>query len=284
MNLDEAYDRCEEITRTEARNFSYGIRLLPFHKRRAMSALYAVARRIDDIGDSNGPVEARLDALADVGRALAALVSDPSAGGDDPVLVALADASRRFPIPMGALDELVDGCRRDVVGATYATFDDLVGYCRLVAGTVGRLSLGVYGQALPGDGATLADDLGVALQLTNILRDIVEDREAMGRVYLPADDLVRFGCDPDLSGPRDAVAALVSWEAALAVDWYDRGLALLPLLDRRSRAATAAMAGIYRRLLDRIQRDPASVLDERVSVPGAEKARVAAKALILGSA
>jgi phytoene synthase len=104
----------------------------------------------------------------------------------------------------------------------------------------------------------------------------------MGRVYLPADDIARFGCSPDLRGREEDVAALISWEAARAVDWYDRGLQLLPLLDRRSRACTAAMAGIYRRLLTRIQRDPVAVLRGRVSLPGREKAVVAARALALG--
>jgi 15-cis-phytoene synthase len=284
MNLDEAYDRCEEITRTEARNFSYGIRLLPTPKRRAMSALYAMARRIDDIGDGGAPAADRLVALAAVSRDLAAITADPSAGKDDPVLVALADASRRFPIPMPALHELIDGCRMDVTGVTYVTFDDLVGYCRRVAGTVGRLSLGVYGAIATPGAEALADTLGVALQITNVLRDVVEDRDTMGRVYLPLDDIARFGCRPDLSGPADDVAALVSWEAARAVDWYDRGLRLLPLLDRRSRACTAAMAGIYRRLLATIQRDPAAVLRGRLSLPVHEKAVVAGRALIWGTA
>jgi phytoene synthase len=283
MTLDDAYDRCEEITRTEARNFSYGIRLLPAPKRRALSALYAVARRIDDIGDGTAPGAEKLPALTAVRKELAAVAADPSAGGPDPVLMALADAYRRFPIPMVALDELIDGCEMDVNGVRYVTFDDLVGYCRRVAGTVGRLSLGVYGAIdIPG-AEVLADTLGVALQLTNVLRDIVEDRDTMQRVYLPADDIARFGCRPALSGPVDAVAALVSWEAARAVDWYDRGLGLLPLLDRRSRACTAAMAGIYRRLLARIQRDPAAVLRGRLSLPGREKAVVAVRALVTGT-
>jgi phytoene synthase len=283
VNLDDAYDRCEEITRTEARNFSYGIRLLPAPKRRAMSALYAVARRIDDIGDGGAPVADRLVALAVVRKELAAVAADPSAGGADAVLVALADACRRFPIPMNALDELIDGCEMDVNGTTYTTFEDLVAYCRRVAGTVGRLSLGVYGAIeIPG-AAALADTLGVALQITNVLRDIVEDRDTMGRVYLPSDDIARFGCRPDLSGPAEPMAALISWQAARAVDWYDRGLGLLPLLDRRSRACTAAMAGIYRRLLDLIQRDPVVVLRGRLSLPAREKAAVAVRALTLGT-
>jgi phytoene synthase len=242
-----------------------------------------VARRIDDIGDGAAPAADRLAALGAVRKDVAAVAADPSAGGDDPVLVALADACRRFPLPMTALEELIDGCEMDVNGTTYATFDDLVTYCRRVAGTVGRLSLGVYGAIETPGAAALADTLGVALQITNVLRDIVEDRNTMDRVYLPAADIARFGCRADLSGPEDGMAALISWQAARAVDWYDRGLTLLPLLDRRSRACTAAMAGIYRRLLAAIQRDPLVVLRGRLSLPAWEKAAVAARALTLGT-
>jgi phytoene synthase len=284
VNLDEAYDRCEAITAEQARNFSYGIRLLPAPKRRAMSALYAVARRIDDVGDGPDPVPVKRVALGEIRAHLSAIASDPTAGGDDPVLVALADASRRFPLPMRALDELIDGCFMDLDQVRYETIDDLVLYCRRVAGTIGRLSLAIYGPRHPTDAEPLADALGVALQLTNVLRDIVEDRDRMGRVYLPSEDAARFGCRPDLAGPEDAVGALVSFEAARAVEWYERGLELLPLLDRRSRACTAAMAGIYRRLLRRIQLDPTAVLRGRLSLPTWQKAAVAGRALAWGQA
>lgn len=278
MSIDAAYLQCEEITRTQARNFSYGIRLLPAEKRRAMCVLYALARRIDDIGDGDGTGAEKLEALAGVRKDLAGL-DDP----DDLVLVALADVRRRFPIPMTAFEELIDGCEMDVQGARYTTFDDLVGYCRRVAGTVGRLSLAVYGCDQPGPAGELADDLGVALQITNILRDIDEDHRQMGRVYLPAEDRQRFDVPDDLSGPPDNLVALVAFEAARAEEWYDRGLRLLPMLDWRSRACTAAMAGIYRRLLVAIQRDPASVLRRRVSLPAWQKAGVAVRALTMGT-
>ncbi len=284
MTLEEAYARCEAITRTEARNFSYGIRLLPAEKRRAMSALYAVARRIDDIGDGTAAADDKLEALSRVRARLGAIVADPAAADGDPVLVALADVARRFPVPMAALAELIEGCEMDVTGTRYGTFDELVGYCRRVAGTVGRLSLGVYGCADPVRGEALADALGVALQVTNIVRDIVEDHETMGRVYLPAEDLAAFGVAPDLSGPIDGLEALICFETARAEEWYSSGLTLLPLLDRRSRACTAAMAGIYRRLLERMRRDPAAVLRGRTSLPAWQKAGVAARALTWGRA
>lgn len=285
MNLDTAYARCEEITAVEARNFSYGIKLLPRPKRQAMSALYALARRIDDIGDGDGPADAKLAALATVRKQVGELRRErPELDADDPVLAAVADVAHRYPLPVSALEELIEGCEMDVCGTRYDTFDDLVGYCRRVAGTVGRLSLSIYGTSDPEAAAGLADDLGVALQITNILRDVVEDRRSLGRVYLPAADLERFGVGPDLDGPEEGLVALVAFETARAEEWYERGLRLLPMLDRRSRACTAAMAGIYHRLLAAIRRDPGSVLRGRVSLPAWQKSVVAARALTVGRA
>lgn len=279
MNVDDAYRTCQEITWREARNFAYGIRLLPPAKLQAMTAIYALARRIDDIGDGDPATADKLTALAGARADVRAVIDGVEPDPSDPVLVALADAARRHPVPLAAFEELIDGCEADVVGTSYATFDELVGYCRNVAGSIGRLSLGVFETDDPDRATPLADSLGVALQLTNILRDIVEDHQTMGRVYLPAADIEQFGCRPDLSGPPDAMAGLIRAEAATTRRWYDEGLGLLPLLDRRSRACVAAMAGIYRRLLDCIDRDPHAVLRTRVSVPGWQKALVAARSL-----
>jgi phytoene synthase len=187
---------------------------------------------------------------------------------------------RHRPLPPDAIADLFDGCRQDLGDTRFATFGELVVYCRRVAGSIGRLSLAIFGADRPDAAAPLADDLGVALQLTNILRDVVEDREQLGRVYLPADDLARFGCAPDASGPADRLAALLTFEAERARGWYDRGLGLLPHLDHRSRACVAAMAGIYHRLLDRIERDPGAVLRGRVSLTSGQKVGVAARSLV----
>lgn len=276
-DLDLAYAECEAITRREAKNFAYGIRLLRPPERRALSAVYALARRIDDIGDGDQPPADKLDGLAEVRKDLATL--DPDA--EDPVLRAIADAERRYGLPMAAFGELVDGCEQDVAGAVYETIDDLVAYCRLVAGSIGRLSLAVFGGSdLPG-AVTMADDLGVALQLTNILRDVVEDGRR-GRVYLPAADARALGCPTDLAGDPAAVARLVAFECQRAREWFGRGLPLLDVLDRRSRACVGAMTGIYFRLLQRIAADPAAVTRGRVSVPAGEKLAVAGAALAGG--
>jgi phytoene synthase len=277
-----AYRECERITREQARNFAWGIQLLPTPKRRALSAVYAFARRIDDIGDGDLPPA---DKIAELESARAAARRLDGAA-DDPVLVALADAARRLPIPVEAFTELIDGCEMDVTGRSYADLEELIEYCRCVAGSIGRLSLGVFGSAARqrAHASDLADALGVALQLTNILRDIREDLLA-GRVYLPKHDLDLFGWEPRLTpsgalDPQDgALAELIRFEAARALGWYDRGLRLLPLLDRRSAACCAAMAGIYRRLLLHIAADPTVVMQGRASLDGRQKAAIAAGAL-----
>ncbi|MQA83636.1 MAG: presqualene diphosphate synthase HpnD [Streptosporangiales bacterium] len=285
VDVDHAYRHCESITRTQARNFSYGIRLLLPPKRRALSAVYAFARRIDDIGDGDLPHEEKLVRLEDARRDL----EDVRSGRledhlDDMVLVALADAAASFPIPLAAFDELIEGCAADVRGTTYVTFDELLHYCRCVAGSIGRLSLGVFGAEDLRVAASRADALGVALQLTNILRDVREDH-LTGRTYLPAEDLNRFGVrlEPEDSGylrdPGAPFVELVRFEAERAREWYAQGLPLLSMLDRRSAACTAAMAGIYRGLHDRIAADPAAVLRSRTSLTGWEKVLVAVRSL-----
>jgi phytoene synthase len=287
VDLTEAYRECERITWSQARNFAYGIRLLPPGKRRGLAAIYAFARRIDDIGDGTMPAAQKIAGLERARRAVLDLgVSSPPGASSrgDPVLTALADVQQRFPVPMQAFGELIDGCIADVRGTSYQTFDDLLWYCRCVAGSIGRLSLGIFGTRQNArHAAELADSLGVALQITNILRDIREDYAA-GRVYLPAEDLAKFEVDPAaLAAPDPATRAgltrLIEFEAERARDWYATGLRLLPMLDRRSAACTGAMAGIYRRLLERIAAQPDAVLRGRMSLPGREKAMVALQAL-----
>jgi phytoene synthase len=286
LDLEAAYDECRRITRTEARNFAWGIRLLPAGKEAALSAVYAMARRIDDIGDGDLPPDEKRRLLEEARDA----ATNPAGHPDDPVCVALADAGKRLPIPLAAFGELVDGCEMDLAGRRYDTLDDLVEYCRCVAGSIGRLSLGVFDPPLAGEAdaaAGYADALGVALQLTNILRDVREDL-GVGRVYLPRHDLELFGVElrrlPDgtLDPCGGRLAELLRYEAARAQGWYDRGYRLLPLLDRRSAACCAAMAGIYRELLTRIAADPAQTMRGRMALPARDKLRVAGRALLRG--
>ena len=296
--LAAAYRHCEAVTRGQAANFYYGIRLLSGERRRAMCAVYAFARRIDDIGDGelDAAEKARLLELED--SALDA--PDPREG--DPVMLALADTQRRFPLSPGTLHDLIAGVRMDLAETTYEDFDALVLYCRRVAGAIGRACLAIFAlragaEAERPRAEQLADDLGVALQLTNILRDLREDAQH-GRVYLPAEDLVRFGLIPagepgtlerraelllaalDEDAARERLGALVHFEAARAREWFERGLTLTALLDRRSAACVLAMAGIYRRLLERIDADPEQAAKRRMSLPAREKAWVAARGML----
>jgi phytoene synthase len=275
-----AYAECERIMVAAAKNFSYGIRLLAPGKRGALAAVYALARRIDDIGDGDLPPDEKLKLLDDARRDIKAIGGSTS----DPVLLALGDAAARLPIPVPAFLELVEGCELDVRGARYETFPDLLHYCRCVAGSIGRLSTGVFEANDPAAAEPLADALGVALQLTNILRDIREDL-GNGRVYLPQEELdaagvvLRLDDSGNVVDDGGRVSALVREQAARAEKWYTDGLQLLPMLDRRSAACCAAMAGIYHRLLGRIAREPQTVLTRRISLPAWEKAYLAARSL-----
>jgi phytoene synthase len=226
--------------------------------------VYALARRIDDIADGDLSDGDKLAALERERHALADIRSS-----DDPVLVAVADAASRFPIPLSAFADLVDGAEMDARGTRYETFAELERYCRCVAGSIGRLSLGVFGCSDRERGEPLADDLGVALQIGNILRDVGEDL-ASGRVYLPREDLERFDGQLEL---------VVAFEAQRGLEWLRRGLELVPLLDRRSTSAVLAMAGKYRVLLERIAADPSVVLHGRLSLRPWEKGLVIARSL-----
>jgi len=282
--LDAAYALCERIVGSQAKNFSYGIRLLPGPKRRALSAIYAFARRVDDIGDGDLPHDAKLAGLAETRHQ----AEHPERFPEDPVLVALADTAQRYPIDLGAFGELVDGCEMDQVGTAYQSWDELAVYCRNVAGSIGRLSLGVFDppalHSEPKQTEELADKLGLALQLTNILRDVREDLQG-GRVYLPQQTLEEHDCelklrqDGTLDPQGDRLAAVIRHEAERAQSLYAEGLGLLPLLDWRSRACCGALSGIYHALLGQIAAEPEATFGERVSVPTSTKLAVAARAL-----
>lgn len=285
IEIDQAYRSCEQTTRRAAANFYYGIRLLPGPKRKAMSAVYAFARRVDDIGDEGLDSETQLAELQAERRRVQALAetgwTDDGRWAEerDPVMLALGHARRHYELPLDALELLIDSVEADVRGTRFETFPQLVLYCRGVAGSIGRLCLAIFteGAAEESDAPQLADDLGVAMQLTNILRDVREDA-ARGRVYIPAEDLRRFGCQAEAAAGRLS-PELIRFEALRAQEWFDRGLALVARLDSRSGACVLAMTGIYRAVLERILRDPAQVTRARVSLAAWEKTWVAARSL-----
>lgn len=279
MTIEAAYHECERITREEARNFHYGIRLLAPPQRRSLCALYALARLIDDIGDEDAPLAVKTAELEAVRARLRDLDN-----ATDPVLVAVRDSAHHFPVPLEAFGELIDGVETDLEGVHYDTFDELTLYCRRVAGSIGRLCLSIFGNDADPRASLYADQLGIALQQTNILRDIREDL-LIGRVYLPAHELERFGVElrldehGALADPDARLAEYIAFAAGRADHWYQLGERLLPHLDRRSAACCSAMAQIYHRLLLRIRENPTQVYDARLSLPALEKGRVAIGAL-----
>ncbi len=276
VDIEAAYDVCVQITRAQARDLYFAVGALSAYRRRALCAIYAFVRRVDDAAEGNLRHAEKLWLLAE---ARAGIPRDGTPRPIDPVLVALRDVNRRFRIPLTSLDDLIDGAESDAHGVTYDTFEDLVQYCRQVAGSAGRLSIAVLGSRDPAAAAQLADDLGVAMQLTNILRDLVRDSQR-GRVYLPREDFELFGCPADpLSASPELLGRLIRHQARRNREWYARGLALLPLLDARGAAYVEARAGTHTRLLERIERSPTDVLRGRISLPAPERVRIAATAL-----
>ena len=232
VDIEAAYDLCEQITAVRSHSFYRAIEPLTAYRRRALCVIYAIARRVRDAADDTLPQAEKLRLL---GELRAGIPHGDAPRPVDPVLLALRDVNRRFQIPLGSLDDLIDGAERDVHGVTNETFDDLVDYCRQVAGSIGRLSVTVLGSRDPGAAARLADDLAVAIQLTKLLRGVVEDFDR-GRVYFPSEDL-----------------AVVAHPAERIRAWYDWGLRLLPLLDARGVACVTEIVGIHTRMLDRIE-------------------------------
>ena len=296
MSVDAAYAEVERITRREARNFAYGIMVLPRPKRRAIAAIYAFARRVDDIADgelSDDEKRARLQQLhadLDVAPALEAPVRGSGhvegVGGNrevppaalDPMFVALADARSRYPIPARALHDLVDGGLQDTEQRRYADFEELLGYCRRVAGAVGIACIAVYGS----QDEERAQSLGVALQLINIIRDVGEDWD-LGRVYLPQDELAAYGvAEDEIAAGRVTPGwrALMAFQASRARAYLEEGLGLLDSLDGRSAACVGTFAGLYRATLDRIEARGFDVFDGSVRLSPLTKLRIVGAGLL----
>ncbi len=266
MSVQEAYAEVGRITRREAKNFAYGIMVLPKAKRQAIAAIYAFARSVDDVADGELPPEqkrVKLEALR------AALDSDPA----DPVFVALLDARERFDIPREPLAALVDGGLQDLEQSTYADFDDLRGYCEKVAGAVGLACVPVYGSS----DTARAMTLGIALQLINIIRDVDEDQR-LGRVYLPQDEIAAF--EVEKLAPSPEFRELMAFQAARARTYLAEGLRLLDSLDRRSALCVGTFAGLYRETLERIEASGFDVFGEKTRLSTPRKLAVVARGLL----
>jgi 15-cis-phytoene synthase len=282
VTLEQSRQWCHELMRSAARNFYFGMSLLPEEKRAAMFALYAFMRHIDDIADD--AVDAGTDkAMAafylrqwrDMTHAALAGESQPH-----PMFPALVAAIRRFCIPVDLLDAAIDGQLQDLQQLRYETFDDLRHYCYRVASTVGIAAIYIWGFRDSG-AIVLADDRGVAFQLTNILRDIREDY-ARQRIYLPQDELRQHGVDLGAAfrGAQDgAFLKLMQFQIARAQEYYASSAPLEHLVEADARPTLRIMTGIYHGILQRIAEDPLAVLKGKVSLSSMEKVSEVAKGI-----
>lgn len=275
--LSAAYRACRSVARRAGSNFAWVEWLLPAPQRRGMQALYAFARRCDDLADGQEPLAQRREALACWRQAVAAaLAGHPT----DPILHALADTVARFVVPPHLVWRIVDGVAMDLDHAGFATYGELRRYCEHVASAVGLACLAIWG-CRDEEAILPAADCGVAFQLTNILRDLKEDAQR-GRVYLPRDELARFGTAPiDFLGWSAApgLKALVQYQCERAAGLFEAGRRTEAFLDPAPRRVFHLMWATYRALLARIERDPEVVLRRKVRLPRLVKGWLLAQAL-----
>jgi 15-cis-phytoene synthase len=277
-SLADAERSCHEMARREAKNFYWGFISLPRDQRNAIYALYDFARQVDDEADAVAHAPDLPGRLKRHRDRIAACVRGEFADGDD-VMQVLAVAVRRFGIPERELQMLIDGCEMDGTKVRYASWDELREYCNLVASVVGRMCVRIFGFDDPA-ALERADELGIALQLTNILRDVRED-VGLGRIYLPEEDLARFGIGEEMllssrAGAGDAASshdwdAFIAFETARARGYFERGYKVLDYIERRPAACVRTMAGIYERILGKIEREPSLPLQGRAGLSNGEK-------------
>jgi phytoene synthase len=268
----EAERFCREMARREAKNFYWGFISLPHDQRMAIYALYGFARQVDDEVDSAPRADLIPARLATQRERVRRCMAGEA---DDPVMQVLVKAVQRYAIPESELQALIDGVERDCTHTRYETWEELREYCRLVASVVGRMCVRIFGFTEK-DALLRADDLGLALQLTNILRDVREDAE-MGRIYLPQEDLRRFGigeCQMLSVEPGEGWNALIEFETQRTRGLFKAGYEVLRYIPRRPAACVQTMAGIYERLLRKIERDPHLPLRERAALSKGEKLQV----------
>lgn len=278
VSVEASYSYCHRVARQAARNFYYGFLLLPRPKRMALCAAYAYMRRVDDLADTPGAVDLKRGKLRQW-REMTERALEGKAG-DEPLWPALVDAVERYRIPPRYLFDVVAGAEMDLESRVYATFDDLRRYCYHVAGAVGLVCVSIFGFS-DSRATELAEQMGIAFQLTNILRDIAQDY-GMGRVYLPEEDFHRFGCEPrDLmrsSAPQGPLARMLRFESDRAWEFYRQAWALVPLVDEDSRRALWALARIYSGLLGEIERRQFDVFSARPRLSKAQKIAILLRA------
>ena len=279
--LAEAYETCRRLTRREARNFYFAFLTLPAQRRRAIYVAYAFCRYCDDSVDAEGTTEEKLDRISRLRHMLAETYDGRPA---EPVFVGLADVARQYDIPQEYFAEVLNGVESDLVKNRYADFDELRTYCYQVASVVGLICIHIFGYSGAEDARRHAIDLGLAMQLTNICRDVREDWE-MGRVYLPQDELRRFGVteqDLDAGAVTESFARLLGFQIERARGYFASGRLLLPHLPRSSRACPAALGSIYGAVLNKIEGSGYDVFGERIGLSSGAKLALMARAWLLG--
>ena len=267
-----SYAFCQRIARTRARNFYYSFLLLSREQRDAMCAIYAFMRYCDDISEGEGASREAIERW----RARSGSARCEGRYGENLLWPAFHDTVQRYQIPREYFYEMIAGVSSDLQPKQLQTFDELYRYCYQVASVVGLTIIHIFGFESP-DALALAEKCGIAFQLTNILRDVREDREN-GRIYLPEEDIRKFGAD--LAKHDERFVRLMSFEAQRARAYYDESRPLIALVHPRSRPSLWALIEIYRRLLGRIERSNFNVLEKRIRVPTWEKLSILASAAL----
>ena len=276
ISLGESYAHCRAVAKARARNFYYSFILLTPEKKNAMCAVYAFMRYCDDLSDEPGATRTAIDRWRDA--LTEALAGRPD---DNPTWPAFLDSVARYSIPHEYFYEMIEGVASDLTPRTIDTFDDLYQYCYRVASVVGLTTIHIFGFTSP-EAIPLAEKCGVAFQLTNILRDVREDA-GLGRVYLPAEDLARYGVSvDDLKNARrtEQFGRLMEFETERARRYYRESTPLLDLIDPQSRPSLWALIAIYSRLLEHLAESKYDVLTRRISLSSVEKTWIVLRAAL----
>ena len=269
VSVEQAYDYCREVTRHTARNFYYAFLALPLEKRKSIYATYAFCHQCDDYGDEKRPLQDKARLLKEYRQELAQAYDATPRG---PVFTALWDTAQKYDIPREYFDDVITGVEMDLEIFSYQTFDDLRQYCYRVASVVGLICIEIFGYD-DFSAREHAVDLGIAMQLTNILRDLKEDSNR-SRTYLPQEDLDAFGYSKEELKEgvlNESYTNLMGFQVERAREYFDRGKRLLPLLTFRSRLCAAVLRGIYSELLNRIEARDYDVFKVRIGLTTSEK-------------
>ena len=267
--IELAYSYCQRVTRLNARNFYYTFRPLPSDKRRAIYAVYAYCRLCDDIADGELPIEEKYRCFENVRQNLYG--KEPS-GDDAAMYLALQDAARRFEIPYTYFEEILEGVEMDMVKSRFASFEELREYCYKVASVVGLVCIRIFGYEDP-KAKEYAVDMGLAMQLTNILRDIREDAER-GRIYIPQDEMARFDyteAELDSGAVTDGFRSLMAYQAERARRYFESSRALFPLISADARTCPRLMHATYSGILEKIEQAGYDVFERRIGISTGSK-------------